>query len=693
MSQTPSRQARQPSIAWLRLSIPAWLPTFFGVLLLLLACLGLFLLFLNRDVPKSDRWGFWGFQSLMAVMGTLSGMLIVRRYPRHPIGWMLLGTGLFSALTGLSEEFALYTLYRRPGLRGLGILVSGLFNWMWVLSYALMAIFIPLFFPNGRLLTSRWRVVAWLGGIWVLAGSAWMILMPGSLPNNGDVENPFGLDILRSSLVTDYDPRVLIPLMGMFLMMAAALSLVLRYRRARDVTTRQQIKWVMYAALLMPFAGMLGQLSGPVANGALVLSAAAMPAAFVLAVLRYRLYDIDLLISRTVAYAVLTAFVLGVYALGVAVTSTLAQIQGNTTLALAMAVLAAVLFLPLRTRLQREVNRLLFGQRDAPLEVLSQLGRRMESAVSPEDMLAALVETVARALKLPYVAVVLDEQEDATPVAEFGRPTPSPQTFPLVYRGKSAGRLLVAARHPGEAFHEADLALLESIARQAGAAAHAARLTADLQRSRRRLVEAREEERRRLRRDLHDDLGPRLASMTLTIEAIARLVERDTFQAMAMLYQLKEQIQVAVREIRRLVYDLRPPTLDDLGLTASLRECAARYALSGVHITVEAPDPLPPLPAAVEVAAFRIAQEAMTNAVRHARASACRVTLCPEADHLRVTVEDDGRGLPQPLEPGVGLRSMQERVDELGGRFSLEHRASGGTVVQAWLPWEKGDRP
>ncbi len=694
MSSLSSEQARtraeigeRSSVIFLRLPLSPWVPSLFGVCFLLLALAGLLLLFLNRDVPKPDRWGFWGFQSLMALMVVSSGMLLTRRNPRHPIGWMLLLAGLFAALTGLSEEFTLYTLYLRPELIPLGILVAGLFNWMWVFSYALIAIFIPLLFPNGRLLSPRWRVVAWMGTLWMVAGSAWMVLLPAPLPNNGGVENPFGLELLRGSLATNYDPRSLILLLGMVLMMAAALSLVLRYRRARDMATRQQIKWVMCAALLVPFAGMLGYISGVVANAALMFSAAAMPAAFVLAVLRYRLYDIDLLISRTLVYIVLTALVVGVYALAVAAAGLLAQSRGSPWVALLAATLAAFLFHPWRTRLQQGVNRLLYGQRDTPLAVLSQLGRRMEEAVSPEAMLTTLAETVARALKLPYVAVALEGEEGPTVLAEYGRPTQEVYTFPLRYRGQSAGQLRVAPRQPRETLHDADRALLENIARQAGAAAHAARLTADLRRSRQRLVAAREEERRRLRRDLHDDLGPRLASMTLTIEAIARLVERDAAQARTMLHHLKEQAQEAVQEIRRLVHDLRPPALDDLGLTAALQECAARYAPSGVRITVEAPESLPPLPAAVEVAAFRIAQEAMTNAVRHAQARTCRVTLQLEVGHLRVIIEDDGRGLPSDLEPGVGLHSMRERVDELGGWLTLNDRPGGGTLVEAWLPW------
>ena len=677
---------QEPSPARVSPHAFAWIPTIFGGLVLALSLTGLVLLVLNRGAPKSDRWGFWGFQSLMALLGGATGMLITRRYPRHPIGWMLLGTGLFASLTGISEEFAIYALYTHTDLLPAATLIAGMFNWFWILSYALMAIFIPLLFPNGRFLSPRWRIVAYLGGGWVILGSVWMVVFPGPMPNNGDIENPFGLEALRGLSVASVDPRVGMPFLGMFLMLAAGWSLVMRYRRAQDVTTRQQLKWLAYAAMLMPFAGMIGQVPGFIPNVLVFTLAGAAPLAVAIAVLRYRLYDIDLIINRTLVYGVLTALILGVYALVVAVTGALAQTRGSPTTALLAATLAALLFHPLRSRVQRAVNRLLYGERDAPLSLLSRLGARMEAAVSPEAMLAILTETVAKALKLPYVAVGLDSDGTLMMVATYGKPTDDVIAFPLTYQGQPVGQLLVAPRQPGDAFNQMDVALLENVARQAGAVAHAAQLTADLRRSRQRLVAAREEERRRLRRDLHDDLGPRLASMTLTIDAVVRQLWQNPRQAEKMLHTLKAQSQTAVREIRRLVDDLRPPALDDLGLVAALRELAAQYAHSGVSITVEAPESLPALPAAVEVAAFRIAQEGMTNVVRHANARTCRIVLQPEANCLCVTIEDDGRGLPRPLRMGVGLRSMQERVAELSGRFTVENRGQGGTVVRAWLP-------
>jgi signal transduction histidine kinase len=216
-----------------------------------------------------------------------------------------------------------------------------------------------------------------------------------------------------------------------------------------------------------------------------------------------------------------------------------------------------------------------------------------------------------------------------------------------------------------------------------GIAAHAARLTADLQRSRERLVSTREEERRRLRRDLHDGLGPQLATFTLKLDAARNLLASEPEAASSLLLELKTQTQDTIFGIRRLAYELRPPALDELGLTSALREQATAY---GPAFSVEAHEELPPLPAAVEVAAYRIAVEAMTNTARHARARVCRVRIAPSDRELEVEITDDGVGLPDGCRAGVGLSSMRERAAEIGGTCEIESMPGGGTRVLARLP-------
>jgi signal transduction histidine kinase len=221
----------------------------------------------------------------------------------------------------------------------------------------------------------------------------------------------------------------------------------------------------------------------------------------------------------------------------------------------------------------------------------------------------------------------------------------------------------------------------------------AARLTADLQRTRERLVAAREEERRRIRRDLHDGLGPALAAQTLKVGSARALLPRDPSAAEARLVEVEADIERLLADVRRLVYDLRPPALDDLGLAAAIRESAAQYVGAAPRVVVDAPERLPPLPAAVEVAAYRIVQEALANAVRHAQARTCRVSLTAETDALIVEVLDDGLGVAPDRPAGVGLVSMRERAAELGGACVVERPAGGGTRVRARLPLADGDGP
>jgi signal transduction histidine kinase len=418
-----------------------------------------------------------------------------------------------------------------------------------------------------------------------------------------------------------------------------------------------------------------------------------IPLAIGIAILRYRLWDIDIIINRTLVYGALTAIVAGLYVLVVGALGALVQSRGNLLISLIATGLVAALFQPLRDYLQRAVNRLLYGDRDDPYAVLSRLGKRLETALAPDAVLPTIVETVKEALKLPYAAILLRQGEEFRTMAESGRSVGEPVRLPLVYQSETVGRLLLAPRAPGETFSPLEWQLLDDLARQAGIAAHAVRLTADLQHSRERLVTAREEERRRLRRDLHDGLGPQLAALTLKLETARNRLTHDPL-ADALLADITERTQAAVADIRRLVYALRPPTLDEFGLVAALREGAAQHGLpeeNTISITVDAPEHLPPLPAAVEVAAYRIAQEALTNVVRHAAARSCvlRLTLDEPRGLLWLEIQDDGCGLPTMRRSGVGLQSMRERAEELGGSCEIESVPGGGTRVRARLSYGK----
>lgn len=490
-----------------------------------------------------------------------------------------------------------------------------------------------------------------------------------------------------------------------------------RYRRLYTPLERQQTKWLVFGVVLsVPILGFADlqapnspyQLLGVVFAG---LEYMAIILALGVAILQYRLWDIDLVINRTLVYGALTASVVGFYVLVVGYLGTLFRTGSNLLISLVATGGVAVLFQPVRGWLQRGVNRLMYGERDAPYAVLARLGSRLEATLVPETVLPTIVETIAQALKLPYVAIaLLPEQQlmaavttssgeavaageqEASIAASYGTPTPGLMRIPLVYQAETLGYLLLAAR-AGDTFGKADSRLLTDLARQAGVAMYAVRLTThlqhlttSLQQARERLVTTREEERRRLRRDLHDGLGPALASVTFKVDAARNLLRQDSERTERLLAEVRQQAQEAISDIRRLVYNLRPPALDEFGLLSVLREQAAHCQHQGLEVTFDTAQSLPPLPAAVEVAVYRIAQEALTNVVRHAQAQHCLLRLALDTGAVQLTISDDGQGIPPGHRIGVGLHAMHERASELGGSCTITQEPSGGTTIQVWLP-------
>jgi signal transduction histidine kinase len=392
-----------------------------------------------------------------------------------------------------------------------------------------------------------------------------------------------------------------------------------------------------------------------------------------IAILRYRLFDIDVILNRTLVYGSLSAGVIGLYALVVGGVGRLVQGQGDVVLSLFATGFIAVIFNPLRNRLQRFVNHLLYGERDEPYSVLSKLSSKMEGTLEPSKLLPTMTETIANVLKLPYAAIALGQNSNMQIVASHGTAKSTNVVLPLAYQGETVGELRLEPR-AGETFKTPELNLLKTIAQQASVAAYTVKQNLDLQHSREALVTAREEERLRIRRDLHDGLGPELASLTLKLDATRNVLKNDTNKA---------EKQDAIASIRRLVYALRPPALDELGLEGALREQARSYD-HVLNIELKTIGDLINLPAAVEVACYRITQEALTNVVRHSRAKHCTIILCA-ADKLFIEVQDDGIGLSEHYRSGVGLRSMRERAEELGGTFTVTS-SERGTRLLATLP-------
>ena len=611
---------------------------------------------------------------------------------RRSDDWMALFVALVLVLAGTTFSPTSYVLLIVLGPTSIpGILIT----YVQALGWSSMALFFALF-PNGRFVPgwTRWVILAHLA-----------CQLPLGEPSNWPFSVVRWPPLLFASVI-----------LGLFLPLVFAQ--LYRYRSVSTALERQQTKWIVFGMTLGALADLANLLPafvvpslrqpGPahvlysVFSEATLVLFLLVPLAIGFAVLRYRLWDIDVLINRTLVYGLLTACVIGLYVLVVALLGTLLSQLSNLLISLLATGLVAVLFHPLRERLQQAVNRLMFGERDEPYRILLRLGSRLEATLTSAEVLPTIVETVAQALKLPYAAITWGQgAAECSPViaASYGRASEHQALLrvPLVYRQEQVGELWLAPRGSSEGLTPADQRILHDLASQVGVAVHAVRLTAklqrltsDLQRSRERLVSAREEERRRLRRDLHDGLGPRLAGLTLKLETARNRLAHDPL-ADTLLSDLIARTQEAVADIRHLAYALRPPALDELGLLPALQEQVLQYSDQGhdvVHIALEAPENLPPLPAAVEVAIFRIAQEALTNVVRHSHASRCvvRLALHEQERLLELEIEDNGRGLAPVRSAGVGLASMRERAEELGGTCEMKQGTTGGTCVQVQLP-------
>ena len=479
--------------------------------------------------------------------------------------------------------------------------------------------------------------------------------------------------------------------------------LIRKYLRQDGEPTRGSMLWLLAALIGSVVAYFVIWVVPVIATGTPIvpyemqaLPFMAVPIAMSAAVLRHRALNIEVAVSRTVVYGALTIGAVGLY---FAVVTTWSAMFGPITgvwWQAAVAAAIAVLSQPVRARLQSLINKRLYGERDDPYRIVSGLASRLEDTPVVASMLPGIVETVAAALRLPYMAIEIQARGRSETAASVGTPTGELYRMPLTYHGERVGNLVVGRRSAQRELTRPDRIALAEVARHAGAAVYTARLTRDLRRSRDRLVQAREMERRRILHELHDGVGPTLAAVALGLDVSRRTVG-DTTPTGELLGRLRDELQAAIVEIRRLAHGLRPPVLDRIGLIPAIREYAGALASrtvggdereGGVTIVLEVPSSMPKLPAPVDVAAYRIICEALTNVTRHAEARSCAVRLWID-DDLHIEVVDDGIGLPAVTNGGVGLSSMRERATELGGECLVEADHDGGTRVFATLPLPK----
>lgn len=487
----------------------------------------------------------------------------------------------------------------------------------------------------------------------------------------------------------------------------AILSQIYRYKFISNSIERQQVKWFLFGLaglvagiiieilldnsqhLLSPgMSRVFVNLVVEVINSFLYI---AIPISIGFAMQKYRLWDIDYMINRALLYTGLSACVILLYIVIVGSISALFQSNGNLISSILASALVALFFQPLQNLLQRIINRFMYGERDNPYVVLTQMGKQLESTLAPHDILPTSVETLAKKLKLPYVAIMVERDGKEVVAASTGTYKEPTLRIPLIYQGESMGTLLLSSRSLHDEFSTSERNLLNDLAPQVGIAIYNVRLTEDLRRARKKLVNAREEERKRLRRDLHDSLGPELAGLTMQMDAAQNMLYEKPEQVSELLTQMNNKLKLTIGDIREIVYALRPPVLDEFGLIYAIREQVIKLNQAGneINIVVTAPELMPELPAAVEAAAYRIVQEAVTNVIKHSKAQNCYINI-EINDDLLIEVVDDGSGF-NGQRKGIGSISMKERAEELGGFCVIERVLNQGTKVLSRIPIPKGE--
>jgi signal transduction histidine kinase len=640
----------------------------------------------ERAIYVSERGVVSG--AIGALVG-LCGAAILSFRPGHVVGLVLAATGVFWALDGLCESYAVVGLRERPAAA-----LAGLAYWVVSEAGSLLLVALPLLlvlYPTGHLPRGRWRTVAVAALLMSLALPLSLVLAPDSAIYDGKLSDhvvrllpQIGLPLSDSvSLASIRFGQVL----TMLAMPLAAAVVFARHARSTGVE-RTQLRWLLWAAIVCLLAGgvMLLDLNGPVGFAALVVALVATSISVVIGVVRPETGDIDALVGGTLVYGgIASVFVL----LDLAVVAAAAGLLGDrfeerqvTVLVLVLAVAA---YGPLRSWLTAQVRRRVLGRRGERYEVVSALAERLEASGGLEEQLPALAATVAEAFRVPFVRVEVLGRGGQGIAATHGTEPAATRSFPISYRGERIGSIALPDGGIRGMLSRRDQVLLVDVVRQAAIAVRSSLLARELQESREQLVLGREEDRRRIRRDLHDGLGPVLGGVAMRLDAAGNAVATDPETAHRLVVQSRAEITEALADVRRLVQGLRPPALDDLGVLAAVEQQADRVRSSGLEVTVHADD-LAGLPAAVEVAAYRIVSEALTNVARHADARSCSVALMTRPTDLEVVVRDDGRGIAEDVVAGVGLRSLRERVEELGGGYEVVCPPGGGTTVRAWLP-------
>jgi signal transduction histidine kinase len=629
------------------------------------------------------------------------GFLLATRRSGNPLGWLMLVAGLTFAFPG--DVYATYATVTRHGELPGAALALTIATPMWVPFIGISGMLL-LLFPDGHLPSPRWRLIAWIGVVGMCAVFFLSLVLPATGADGGlpQLENPLAIPALRP-----LDALQLLALLVPAIVAGGAIALILRLRRSIDPIERQQLRWVAWAAGVLAFIyalafliESLGILPGsPQWNnwvGAVViLSFVLIPIAIGIAVLKYRLYDIDLVIRKTVVFAVVAGFIAAVYASLVIGVGALVGSGGSPVLSATAAAIVALVFQPVRARARRVADRVVYGKRATPYEVLADLGGRLSETYDAAEVLPRLARVLGEGVGARRARVWLRVDGRMNPAATW--PADGDEDLP--------DEFITEVRHQGEYLGALSLSmpandpmdpskrqLVADLASQVGLVLRNVRLTEDLKArlvdltaAQMRLVKAQDEERRKLERNIHDGAQQQLVAMAVKVKLADALVDRDPAKAHSMLDELRAETTEALEDLRQLARGIYPPLLADQGLAAALTAHARRAPLP-VRVSADGVVRYPP---EAEAAVYFSCLEALQNVAKYAEATGADVRLSRSDGRLSFEVVDDGRGFdPAATALGTGLQGMSDRLGALGGFLEVRSAPGTGTTVAGWIPAE-----
>jgi signal transduction histidine kinase len=631
----------------------------------------------------------------------LVGWTIVTRQPKNTIGWLLMLIPILGIFGFVVGDYATQALVTDPGSLPFGRAVAWFDRWLIV---AVLAIFIPLFllFPDGRLPSRRWRPALWLVIVAPLLTIVAFAVTPGPMTGafadleHVTVTNPLGIDALAGSI------NVITPVVGIATLVSAFLAgaaIIVRYRHASG-EVRQQILWLAFVGVaflvelvagfvLMAILGDQSSASDSVGNVLFtVLSLTLLggiPIACGVAILKYHLYDLDVVIRKAVVFGLLVVFITVVYA---AIVGLLTTQVSSTIGSFAAAATLAVLFAPARDRARKLADRLVYGARATPYEVLADFSGRVGEAYAAEDVLERMAGVLANGTGAEVATVWLKVANDIRAAATFpeGATPADGTTVPVVHHGEELGALSVTMP-ASDPIDPTKRKLVEDLAAQAGLVLRNVRLIEELRASRQRLVAAQDDERRKIERNLHDGAQQQLVALSVQLKLAEQLAGKDPEKEQELLARLASQANAALEDLRSLARGIYPPLLADKGLAAALESQARKAA---VATTIEADD-IGRYGQEVESTIYFCTLEALNNVAKYAEATRAVVRLSQRDGHVEFAVDDDGRGFDADATSyGTGLQGMADRLDAIGGELLVESRPGAGSKVSGRVP--VGDR-